>query len=142
MQLGLTLSSQILSVTCDNASNNNTMIKHLLTFIESFTSTANQTRCFTHILDLVAKSILCQFDTPKKAAQGNSRDFDDAKDALAALAQELEDNKAAADDDTEEKPDGDETGGEDDNEDGLVMGMMGCQMRRWLNWRKALFQFG
>ena len=119
LQLELTLSPQILSVTCDNASNNDTMIEHLSTLIESFPGAANQTRCFTHILNLVAKSILRQFDTPKKAADGDSGDFDDATDALAALALELEDNEAAADDSDEEGDDDDEMGGEDDNEDGL-----------------------
>jgi hypothetical protein len=58
LKLGLTLSSQILSITCDNASNNDTMIEHLSTLVENFPGAANQTRCFTHILNLVAKSIL------------------------------------------------------------------------------------
>jgi hypothetical protein len=95
------------------------MIEHLSTLIKNFSGAANQTRCFTHILNLVAKSILRQFNTPKKAADGDSGDFDDATGALAALAQELEDNEAVADDGTEEGNDDDEAGGEDDNEDGL-----------------------
>jgi hypothetical protein len=37
------LSSQIPSITCDNASNNDTMVEHLATLIENFPSAANQT---------------------------------------------------------------------------------------------------
>ncbi|KAF8964442.1 hypothetical protein BDZ97DRAFT_1624243, partial [Flammula alnicola] len=53
---------QILSVTCDNASANNAMIDHLATLLAEFPGSANQTRCFTHILNLVAKCIMRQFD--------------------------------------------------------------------------------
>ena len=66
------------------------MIEHLSTLIENFPSTANQTRCFTHILNLVAKSILCQFEPKKKTRDGEAEDIDNAPKALAALAQELE----------------------------------------------------
>lgn len=62
------ISLDLLSITCDNASNNDTMVKHLATLVENFPGAANQTRCFTHILNLVAKSILRQFDVAKKAA--------------------------------------------------------------------------
>ena len=41
------------------------MVEHLATLIEDFPGAANQTRCFTHILNLVAKSILRQFDVAK-----------------------------------------------------------------------------
>ena len=101
------------------------MIEHLSTLIDVFPGAANQTRCFTHILNLVVKSILRQFETPKKAADGNSRPFDDATDALAALAQELEDTETGVGDGNEEGDDDDEIGGEDDNEDGLGDGRDG-----------------
>ena len=100
------------------------MIEHLSTLVESFPGAANQTRCFTHILNLVVKSVLRQFDTPKKAVDGNFGAFDDAKTALAALAQELEDTEAGVDDDSEEGNDDDELGGDDD-EDGLGDGRDG-----------------
>ena len=58
-------SSQILSVTCDNASNNDTIVEHLAMLVENFPGAANKTRCFNHILNLVAKSILRLFDAPK-----------------------------------------------------------------------------
>ncbi|KAF9536806.1 hypothetical protein CPC08DRAFT_608459, partial [Agrocybe pediades] len=59
---------QILSLTCDNASANDALISQLPTLLDAFPGAANRTRCFTHILNLVAKVILRQFDTPKKKA--------------------------------------------------------------------------
>ena len=41
------------------------MIEHLATLNEAFPGAANQTQCFAHILNLVAKSILYQFEAPK-----------------------------------------------------------------------------
>ncbi|KAF9537612.1 hypothetical protein CPC08DRAFT_613930, partial [Agrocybe pediades] len=52
----------ILSITCDNASNNDTMIEEMSTLLDHFPGAPNQTRCFTHILNLVAKTIIKQFD--------------------------------------------------------------------------------
>ena len=59
------------------------MIEHLAILIDSFPSAANQTQCFTHILNLIAKSILCQFEAPK--AKGG-KVLDDAARELAADA--------------------------------------------------------
>ena|SRR5260221_9425465 len=91
---------QILSVTADNASNNNKMIERLTELIDGFPGAANQTRCFTHILNLVAKSILRQFEAPK--AKGDS--INDAMTELEAIAGELEDDDVPADEegDTDE----------------------------------------
>lgn len=107
---------QMLSITCDNASNNDTMVKHLATLVENFPGAANQTRCFTHILNLVAKSILRQFDMAKKAAD-DSPDLNDASDALASLALELEDPESGSlvGDDDQGDEDDEDVG--EDNED-------------------------
>ena len=87
------------------------MIEHLATLVEEFPGAANQTRCFAHILNLVAKSILRQFEMPKKAAdEADLPSRNNALEALAALTQELE---HSVDDDVDE---GDEV---DDDEDGL-----------------------
>ena len=113
------LSSHILSVTCDNASNNETMVDHLLTLVEIFPGAANRTRCFTHILNLVAKSILRSFDAKKKVAEG---DVDDGTDVLAELARELEleDDVVDGDDnDEEELYFGDDEDGLGDGRDGM-----------------------
>lgn len=55
----------MLGVTADNASNNDMMIEHLATLIDTFPSAMNQTQCFTHILNLIAKSVLHQFEALK-----------------------------------------------------------------------------
>jgi hypothetical protein len=53
---------EILSITSDNASNNDTMIAELADLIDEFPGPANQTRCFAHIINLVVKSIMHQFE--------------------------------------------------------------------------------
>ena len=42
------------------------MIKSLTTFISHFPSATNHARCTAHIVNLVSKIILCQFDAKKK----------------------------------------------------------------------------
>jgi len=90
------------------------MIGHLSTLIESFPGAVNQTRCFAHILNLVAKSILRQFDDPEKMDE----DLSDAAMALEALAQELESvsDNMGPDEDTGT----DELELDDDDENGLA----------------------
>ena len=69
--------------------------------LQTFPGAANRTRCFTHILNLVAKCIMKQFDTPKKkkGAEDNDNDNDndiDAADlqvALDEIEDELEDER-------------------------------------------------
>ncbi|RPD53315.1 hypothetical protein L226DRAFT_427875, partial [Lentinus tigrinus ALCF2SS1-7] len=53
---------QIMNVTCDNASNNDTMIAHLAKLLPAFEGDFHRTRCFAHIVNLVARSLLRQFD--------------------------------------------------------------------------------
>ncbi|KAF9470929.1 hypothetical protein BDN70DRAFT_763176, partial [Pholiota conissans] len=52
----------ILSMTCDNAICNDIVIDYLGKLLEAFLSAANCTCCFIHILNLVARCILKQFD--------------------------------------------------------------------------------
>ena len=66
------------------------MIEHLSVLISNFPGAANQTRCFTHILNLVARSILRQFEAPKKKGANNSEDFGQSAEVLAELTKELE----------------------------------------------------
>lgn len=94
------------------------MIEHLATLIEAFPSAANQTRCFAHILNLVAKSVLRQFEGPKKGKVA-----DDAAKELAAVVDEMDvDNDEASDSGSNEGgnecDDGDDDD-DDDDEDGL-----------------------
>ena len=57
---------QILGITCDNASNNDSMVESLATIMSHFPGEANRARCLAHIVNLVAKIILRQFDEPRK----------------------------------------------------------------------------
>ena len=105
--------AQILSITCNNASNNDTMINELTNLLDDFPGPANQTRCFTHILNLVVKSVLRQFDLPKSKGD---RILDDGAQELLSLAGniEFEEDELAQRDGKE----GEEN--EDDNVEGWI----------------------
>ncbi|THU89400.1 hypothetical protein K435DRAFT_564720, partial [Dendrothele bispora CBS 962.96] len=53
---------KLLSITCDNASNNDMMIESLEERLEAWAGRASHTRCFAHVVNLVAKSLLKLFD--------------------------------------------------------------------------------
>ena len=78
---------QILSLTTDNASNNDTMVYHLTEILDDFPGPANQTRCFVHTLSISAKAVIKQSDVPKADA---GEALDKAVSALADMAQEIE----------------------------------------------------
>lgn len=89
------------------------MIRKLAELLDLFPGPDNQTRCFAHVLNLIAKSVIRQFDVPK--AQQNQM-LDDRIRELQALA---------ADIDVEENStrNGVEAGSnenEDDNMDGWI----------------------
>ena len=86
------------------------MIDELASILDAFPGAANQTRCFLHIINLVAKSVLPQFEPPK--ARDKDLLSEGAKE-LAALAEHLE--KSVGDHNGE---DDDEDEVEDDDEDG------------------------
>src|SRR5258705_11911270 len=100
---------QILSITCDNATNNDTMIEELADLLDDFPGPANQTRCFTHILNLVVKSIIQQFDSPKSK---NDKNLNDAANEMLSLADNIEIDEL-------EREEGEEEG-EDDNVEGWI----------------------
>ena len=52
-------------MSSDSAYANKVMIDILADLIPGFPGAANHTRCFAHVLNLVVKSILKQFDVPK-----------------------------------------------------------------------------
>ncbi|KAL4264915.1 Zinc finger BED domain-containing [Pleurotus pulmonarius] len=56
------IGDKILSLTCDNASANDAMIEELAKIVLQFKGEKNRVRCFAHIINLVAKSLLRQFD--------------------------------------------------------------------------------
>jgi Ran GTPase-activating protein (RanGAP) involved in mRNA processing and transport len=97
------------------------MVSHLATLVDAFPGAANQTRCFTHILNLVAKSVLRQFEAPTRKEKGGDV-LDDAAKELAAIFDELED--VEEEDGAKDFNAGEDTGEndehEDDDNDGLV----------------------
>jgi nucleoside-diphosphate-sugar epimerase len=83
------------------------MIEELANLLDNFPGAANQTRCFTHILNLVVKSILAQFELPKSRAN--------VGEEILKLAEglELEEEITAKNGDEGEE-------GEDDNVEGWI----------------------
>lgn len=88
------------------------MITELTSLLQDFPGAVNRSRCFTHVLNLAAKSVIRQFDLPKK--QGDAAMSDAAKE-LAKLAEDLEIEEILSR--TSEGEDGD---GEDDNVEGWL----------------------
>jgi hypothetical protein len=83
------------------------MILQLEELIDEFKGEESQTRCFTHILNLIAKSVIRQFDVPKAQAD---KVFDEATTALMELAgnidaeeQEMTESRDDSDDDEEDE---------------------------------------
>ena len=67
------ITHKILSVTCDNASSNDAMIDELEQMMEEFAGDPNRIRCILHIVNLVAKSMLKQFDVHQRQRQDRRR---------------------------------------------------------------------
>ncbi|TFY76017.1 hypothetical protein EWM64_g7992, partial [Hericium alpestre] len=88
------ISDKILSVTCDNASANNAMICELKTLLPDFPGETNHTRCFVHIVNLVAKSLLKQFDAKSKCGAPDSEA--ELMPELEEIEDELEEEEAQA----------------------------------------------
>lgn len=86
------------------------MIDKLLQYLPNFPRPANQTRCFTHTINLIAKSLLQQFDIPKKKAAITNNMIEQL---ILTLAAEIEFDEA----DTKMNTDGPDG---DDNVDGWV----------------------
>jgi hypothetical protein len=61
----------MLSITADNASSNDTLVAELADRVAYFAGDTNRTRCFLHIVNLVAKSLIREFDTSKSKANGS-----------------------------------------------------------------------
>jgi hypothetical protein len=83
------------------------MVDHVSNLIEAFPGSANRTRCFAHILNLVAKCIMRQFDLPagKKDLDLNDEDFSFTAMALEELAEDIEDSGEISGKDSSEEND-------------------------------------
>jgi hypothetical protein len=81
---------QTLCVTCDNALNNDTMIDELTVDLPNFGGRVTHTRCSPHMVNLVAKSVIREFDVTKRK-QDNSNDDEAALTAEESrLKEQLE----------------------------------------------------
>lgn len=58
---------KLLGVTCNNTSNNDRMIERMADLIPGFGGQMTRVRCFAHVLNLVAKSLISQFDVPSES---------------------------------------------------------------------------
>lgn len=113
---------QILAVSCDNASANDVMIREMADRIAHFAGDPNRVRCFAHVVALVAKSMLRQFDPPKSKKkkkqdgedQDHGDDFDLDDDTLRAMAADLDDEEA------EMEQEVDQDGVEKDQDEGWI----------------------
>ena len=94
------------------------MIEELADLLDDFPGEANRTRCFMHILNLVAKSIIKQFDVPKASAD---EVLDDAAKELATLAvdPDIKEKISREDPPGDGEDDADEEDNVDDVRDGL-----------------------
>ena len=99
------------------------MIEELANLLDDFPGPANQTRCFLHILNLMVKSIIWQFNLPKsKKASGDDDEDDPTLDAATAellkLAGDIElEEQITASAGDNEATDDDEEGWIDEHED-------------------------
>ena len=93
------------------------MVEELDLLIDYFPGPANQTWCFLHILNLVVKSIIRQFDLPKtkKTSDDDEDEENDAEKEILKLADEIEQEEAMAGVNGDE-----EDATEDDNDEGWV----------------------
>jgi hypothetical protein len=83
------------------------MMLHLARLLPDFAGEANRTRCFLHIVNLVAKTLIKQFDAPKK---GYATPMEAADQELQDLTRDLEPEEGEGERDNEE----------DDNEEGWI----------------------
>ncbi|KAG2052100.1 hypothetical protein BDR06DRAFT_827514, partial [Suillus hirtellus] len=57
---------QILSITCDNTSNNMVIVEKLAEMLLLFPGAPNHTRCFLHMVNLITKLLIREFNMMKK----------------------------------------------------------------------------
>jgi hypothetical protein len=92
------------------------MIEHLAVLLDTFPGAPNQTRCFAHILNLVAKSVLRQFEAPKKKNPMDGKEVNAGVEEVEGNGDDNVDN-AACESGT---VDGDESDDIDDVDDDIV----------------------
>ena len=76
-----------MGITANNTSPNDVMVNELMDMLLNFSGQANHCHCFLHIVNLVTKTLLKQFDVPKKDAESA---LDNAESELLELAAGIE----------------------------------------------------
>ena len=84
------------------------MIEELHTLVAEFAGSASHTHCFLHIINLIAKSLIQQFDVKKKTAEVDSE--------LAEMGKELNEDERLLDEVVHDDEDEDEGKGEGEGE--------------------------
>ncbi|OJT07830.1 hypothetical protein TRAPUB_1276 [Trametes pubescens] len=106
------IAEKMMGITCDNASNNDTMVEELKDLLPGFPGNDYRVRCFAHVLNLVVKSLIKHFDVRETSdpatAEGDARE-------LLELAREMESEelttqaeRAAGEDEDDELDDADD----------------------------------
>lgn len=121
--------SQILAITCDNASNNDAMVTELSIQVPSFVGSASHTCCFLHIVNLIVKSLLSQFDAKKTAIDGDNK--------LEELAREFAEEEVAYLKKVTSNPNDNEAD-DANNDDGLVDETSGLTDMQQINLDRTL----
>ncbi|PIL31003.1 hypothetical protein GSI_05696 [Ganoderma sinense ZZ0214-1] len=80
-------------ITCDNASNNDKMIKELVELLLGFDGERSHVRCFLHVLSLIVKALLHEFNSSKPTTR---------RSATRARGKPAEDDNADAEEDEED----------------------------------------
>lgn len=83
----LTYFHQMLSVTADNASSNDTVTTELTKLVDHLDGEAAHTRCFLHIINLMAKSSIREFDVPK---QKSAKSLDSTEQDLQDITGDID----------------------------------------------------
>lgn len=84
---------QALGLTADNGSNNDTMISTLQGLAPGHLSETNRVRCFAHVLSLVAKSLIRQFEA---RARGDQAAVEEEERELQELVADFDMDELAA----------------------------------------------
>jgi len=79
--------SQLLSIGCDSGLLNDIIVEELQKLVDGFPGEVVWVRCFTHVINLVTKSVIRQFDMPKDLKKDI---VDEALAKLKVLATDLE----------------------------------------------------
>ena len=123
-----------MGITCDNASANDKMIDEIDVRMEKFMGSLSHVRCFGHVIQLVGKGLLRQFEPPKKGKKTSAGDddehglgvrtsaTDEDEELLVLLEEDEEETEAQRESEAKEGKDDevvDEGDEDEDEEDGL-----------------------